>query len=248
MAYLNGPQIVRDGLVLYLDAGNRRSYPGSGTSWTDLSGNGNNGTLTNGPTFDSGNGGSIVFDSVDDHVSTGTNLSTIASNLFADGTGTWTVSTWFKFPISPAGTRTGNASWMIVGRGGGIATAATFAIFVGSATDTGFGAYAPYKVACVVRGNVTIISPSSVNDNIWHNTYVTWNGSSGAVYWDGEYISAVNVGTAALQTNNLFVGNQGTGTTHTFNGSISNVSIYNKALTATEVLQNFNATRSRFGV
>jgi hypothetical protein len=62
------PKVVTDGLVLALDAANPRSYPGSGTSWFDLSGNGNTGTLTNGPTFDSGNGGSIVFDGVNDYV------------------------------------------------------------------------------------------------------------------------------------------------------------------------------------
>lgn len=61
-----GPNIVRDGLVLYLDAVNQKSYPGSSTTWYDLSGNGNNGTLVNGPTFNSGNNGSIVFDGVDD--------------------------------------------------------------------------------------------------------------------------------------------------------------------------------------
>ena len=66
--------VVQDGLVLNLDAGKFYSYPKSGTAWTDLSGNGNNGTLTNGPTFDSGNGGSIVFDGVNDYV--GVNNST----------------------------------------------------------------------------------------------------------------------------------------------------------------------------
>ena len=55
-------QIVKDGLVLALDAGNTKSYPGSGTSWSDLSGQGNTGTLTNGPTYSSADGGSIVFD------------------------------------------------------------------------------------------------------------------------------------------------------------------------------------------
>ena len=62
------PRIVTDGLVLLLDAGNTKSYPGTGTTWTDISRNGNNGTLTNGPTFDSANGGSLVFDGVDDYV------------------------------------------------------------------------------------------------------------------------------------------------------------------------------------
>lgn len=67
MSYHNGPRIVTDGLVLYLDAGNSKSYTGSGTVWNDLSGNGNNGTLINGPTYSSLNKGSINFDGINDH-------------------------------------------------------------------------------------------------------------------------------------------------------------------------------------
>ena len=66
MALSHSPKIVTDGLVLCLDAGDRKSYSGSGTTWTDRSGEGNNGTLVNGPTFDSGNGGSIYFDGGND--------------------------------------------------------------------------------------------------------------------------------------------------------------------------------------
>jgi len=69
MGLSHSPRIVTNGLVLCLDAGNRQSYPGSGTTWTDLSGNGKNGTLTNGPTYTSANVGAIVFDGVDDYVS-----------------------------------------------------------------------------------------------------------------------------------------------------------------------------------
>ena len=72
MGLSHSPNIVTDVLVLCLDAANRRSYPGSGNSWLDLSGNGNNGTLTNGPTYSSANGGSLVFDGVDDYVNCGT--------------------------------------------------------------------------------------------------------------------------------------------------------------------------------
>jgi hypothetical protein len=68
------PPIVTDGLVLYLDAGNSNSYPGSGTTWSDISGNGYNGTLTNGPTFNSANGGGIVFDGTNDYVIGNNNL------------------------------------------------------------------------------------------------------------------------------------------------------------------------------
>jgi hypothetical protein len=63
-----GPEVVESGLVLALDAANRKSYPGSGTTWTDLSGNGNNGTLVNGVGYNSGNGGSLVFDGSNDYV------------------------------------------------------------------------------------------------------------------------------------------------------------------------------------
>lgn len=66
MATNGGPNIIQNGLVFALDAANKKSYPGSGTTWKDLSGNGNDGTLTNGPTFDSGNGGSIVLDGTND--------------------------------------------------------------------------------------------------------------------------------------------------------------------------------------
>lgn len=69
MALNHSPKIVTNGLVLYLDAANQKSYPGSGTTWTDLSGNGNTGTLTNGPTFSANNNGGIVFDGANDYVS-----------------------------------------------------------------------------------------------------------------------------------------------------------------------------------
>mgnify|MGYP006213918775 FL=1 len=73
MATLYNPNIVTDGLVLCLDAANKRSYIGSGTAWDDLAG-GNNGTLTNGPTFDAGNGGSVVFDGANDYINLGDGL------------------------------------------------------------------------------------------------------------------------------------------------------------------------------
>ena len=69
-----GPKIVENGLVLYLDAGNPKSYPGTGSTWYDRTQNGNNGTLVNGPTFNSGNGGNLVFDGVDDNVQTPLNI------------------------------------------------------------------------------------------------------------------------------------------------------------------------------
>jgi hypothetical protein len=87
MAYNFSPKVITEGLILYLDAANTKSYPGNGNAWTDLSRGGNNGTLTNGPTFNSGNGGNIVFDGINDYVLT----STINHNI---GTGNFTYTVW----------------------------------------------------------------------------------------------------------------------------------------------------------
>ena len=89
MAINAGPDIVEDGLVLCLDAANINSYPKTGTTWTDLKG-GNNGTLINGPTFDAGNGGSIVFDGSDDRVDISTSFLDVAANQGL------TISAWVK--------------------------------------------------------------------------------------------------------------------------------------------------------
>jgi len=83
MALSHSPRIITDGLVLCLDAGNTKSYPGSGTTWRDLSGRGNTGTLTGGPTYSSTNGGSIVFDGTDDYVQISGSITTSAATFIA---------------------------------------------------------------------------------------------------------------------------------------------------------------------
>ena len=88
MAFFRGANVVTDGLVLALDAANTKSYPGSGTTWRDMSGNNITGSLTNGPTFNSANGGSIVFD--------GTNDSVIMADNSALNTQTPSVEVWIK--------------------------------------------------------------------------------------------------------------------------------------------------------
>ena len=90
MSFSYSPKVVTDGLVLYLDAANPKSYVSGSTAWNDVSRGGNNGTLTNGPTFNSANGGSIVFDGVNDYVALG-NISSLilANNQF-------TISYWLR--------------------------------------------------------------------------------------------------------------------------------------------------------
>ena len=89
------PSIVTDGLSLYLDAANTRSYPGSGTAWYDLSGNVNHGTLVNGPTFDSGNAGSIVFDGTNKYVNFPNPLNKTQLDQI------WTVQSWINITTAP---------------------------------------------------------------------------------------------------------------------------------------------------
>ena len=229
MSSKGGPDINENGLVLFLDAANRLSYPGSGTAWSDLSGNSNTGTLTNGPTFSNTNGGNIVFDGVDDYVDLGTGASLV--NL----TNNITVESWIKtaFPTSRL---------TIYGNG----YSGTGMMFGTSAnTPGGLEVYYPtifvaYSTAGILQGNV------------WQHVVYTRNGAG--LNTHAFYINSVSQ--TVTQTAN---GGDSWGTSGTnryiglrsgvmFNGSIEITRVYNRALTATEVLQNYNANKTRFGV
>mgnify|MGYP003705723913 CR=1 FL=1 len=92
MAGKSGPDIIENGLLLYYDVANKKSYPGSGTSWYDLSGNENTITLTNGPTYNAANLGSILFDGTNDYVE--------SSNFSGAGNTYFTLNIWFYKPSS----------------------------------------------------------------------------------------------------------------------------------------------------
>ena len=225
------------------------------TTWNDLSGNANNGTLANAPTYSSG---SLVMKGINQYatvVSTSGFLDINTNSLFADVGYAWTVNAWFKFPVAPSGTRTGNAAFVILGKSGGIGGAETLTVFVGSGTDATYGSYVPYYLAVGIRGTKTIISTAPVNTGIWNNVSVTWNGTAGRMYLNGADMGATNIGTAAIQTGYyLGVGVTGLSTTTTtdsimqFEGNISYASAYSRALSAQEVQQNYNALRGRYSI
>jgi hypothetical protein len=248
MATLYSPRIVTDGLVLYLDAGNRKSYPGSGTSWTDLTGNGNNGTLINGPSFNSGNGGSISFDGVNDRWESTESIPSINFQY----TSQFTVSAWCYINEN---TGTGYIASYRLTDGNG-----TLFSGWGVAQDAG-------KLVGIVGG-----FPSSVFS--WRRVETTTTTFSNLVYQKWANVVYVNTGVANEQkiyvaginaTNStldnstppytvnyttsfrLRIGHD-LDSNHPLNGNIAQVSMYNRALTALEVTQNYNATRSRFGV
>lgn len=230
-----GGNIVRDGLVLHLDAASERSYPKSGTVWMDLSGNGNNGTLTNGPTFDSNNNGGIVFDGVDDSCNFG--------NILNIGLNDWTYGCWFKI-TNPTPTQG------IFGKTSFRSFAGRYAIYIENS-----------QLAALLQpaGNNFLITTNIIpyNDGNWHQISITIDRDSDMImYIDGVLINSINISsTSSVNMNSTdimclgsYVNNSGTTPSLSFNGFISNAQIYNKALTQLEILQNYNATKKRFGL
>ena len=227
MAFNYSPKIVTDGLVLALDAANPKSYVSGSTTWGDLSRGGNNGTLTNGPTYSSANGGSIVFDGVDDFVETVSGSSTVALTSQASA------FCWFKTTTSAAGNfirqrgTTDNGFEITITSTGKISGAA----FLGSWQNT---------------------PPSnlSYNDNLWHNVVMTINGTIITIYVDSNSIYSSSLGNTNLNTGNgrVRIGLHPNGTANRYNGNIASTQLYNRALSAQEVLQNYNATKTRYGL
>jgi hypothetical protein len=212
---------------LNLDAGDTASYPGSGTTWTDLSGNSNTGTLTNGPTYSSANGGSIVFDGSNDYVNTVT-----ATSLSINSASTpFTINVWFK-------TTTTGQIYLFDNFNGG--------------TDISLridgGKFEVYMAATGAIDSVQF--GSGYNNGFWHNFVLTWNGSNTI----NAYADAINIGsntttiTGSFESGAAFqIGSRPTFSSY-FAVNIAQVSIYNRALSAAEVSQNFNVLRSRFGI
>ena len=238
MGFYRGPHIVTDGLVLALDAANTKSYPGTGTTWSNLATTSNNGTLTNGPTFSSANGGSIVFDGSNDYTS-------LPSNFFAyPSLTTFTINLWFKSNQSTGGTIFGQENTITPGLGTGYVPV----IYLRS---DGLIRVEPFWTGNL---NNNILSTAALNDNVWHNITTTFSSGTNQLYVNGVFITQ-RTGltlTAYAATYYYFIGAGSAGGrslgTNYYNGNISNFLFYNRALTAAEVLQNYNATKSRFNL
>ena len=215
-----GPRIVTDGLVLCLDAGNQKSYPGSGTTWSDISRNGNNGTL-NGSTFNSANGGSIVFDGVDDSVST-TRTSTTSF--------TWVA--WFKPNVVSSAFRN-----IISIR------APSYMLMLMDDDNGGMGFWAPDTLTTGPSLNMTGMSA-----NVWYHATFVREGNSITngykTYMNGSFRGSANTGTWS-SSDPIIIGAR-TDAAQFFSGNIAAIQIYNRALSASQVLQNYNATKGRF--
>ena len=229
--------IVRNGLVLLLDAAKKDSYLGTGTAWNDISGNGNNGTLTNGPAFNSNNNGSIVFDGTNDYITLGTPSSL---NI----TGNFTVNSWVKVTMFPSVIGT------IYEKGfDGVAEQIYFRFRNNSGTqvlDVG-----TYKATNNTNYSTTYIVGSNIIIGSWYNIVGQYDGANWIIYLNGTLVSSTLQNQGPLASSapvSIGAAYISSGYERFFNGSIGTVQIYNRALSAAEVSQNFNALRGRYGI
>lgn len=222
--YSNGPKIVTNGLFSYLDAGNPKSYPGSGTTWTDISRNGGSATLTNGPTFSAANGGSLLFDGANDVA-----ISSGPANLAISNA---SIICWMY--------RDGNQQqYQCIYSGG-------FDLIFHTGNQMAYswaGNYATYG------WNSGMIPPNlewcmmalSVTGAVSGNTPATLY-----LFQKSGITSAINnVGHSPITIGSYYVASAPTGARY-FKGNIANLQVYNRALSRDEIFQNYNATKGRF--
>ena len=234
---IHGPQpIVTNGLVLALDAANQKSYISGSINWNDLSGNGNSGTLTNGPTFNSANGGSIVFDGSNDYVDFGNPTSlNISTSL--------TLESWVYFTnITTGAAKTIIARWGSGQRSYKLAALVSSKNFYIDISDTG-------------NNDIYRLSNTIITINIWYHVvgvYTSGVSPTLNVYVNGVLDNSTLAGTIPSSIySGTSIFNIGTDVVvggNYYQGNISNSKIYNRALSASEVQQNYNAQKSRFNL
>ena len=236
-----GPDMIQNGLVLALDAADRNSYISGSTTWTDISGNNTNGTLINGPTFSSANGGSLFFDGTNDYI-------TLPSTIIP-ATSNWTYSSFFNFNQLVTGSvlysqyiAIGNNGRLIIRLSDAVQNTSQFALFLGSGTGySSTSIYTNTTASINTNYNLTIVRSSQYTYNIYVNG-VFDTGSTTAftanILQTTPVIGGINIGGV----------NPTPATADFLNGRIYSTTIYNRALSAQEVLQNYNATKTRFGL
>jgi hypothetical protein len=232
----SGDGIVRSGLVLELDAGNTQSYPGSGTTWTDLSGNGNNLELVGSPTYDSADGGSILFNGSTQYATRSTYTpSTVRS-----------ISVWLR-PSTIINAASASKTLADFGN--------SWYLSFGAATQSISNEYITVASAGTDQGRTGAVGGGNLAANNWYN--VVFNFVAGS---PGAYSILVNnvampivspsagFGHATLNTAPSRIVLCRFSTANYLDARISRFSTYNVSLTSAQLLQNFNAVRDRYGI
>lgn len=227
------PRIVTEGMVLCLDAANGESYPGSGVSWRDLSSNNNNATLISSPTYSRSNLGFLSFNG-------STQYGLIDINNSLKPTAAFTEECWFNFTS--------------------IGTAVFIATQYGTGANNSYALWYSGTLNALVNiaGTAYVISYSITPViGTWYHAVHTYTGANQFLYLNGSQVaSETRTGAIAYDSGVSYVTigmdyngtGYNTGPGALLNGSISIARIYNRSLTATEVSQNFSATRGRYGI
>lgn len=234
MSFNFSPKIITDGLVLYLDAANNKSYISGSISWNDLTKNQNISTLVNGPSFNTGNGGSIVFDGVDDY-------GLISSNdIFSYGTGDFTWDVWVNassltsnhYVIDHGNVNGGTIAFQNVAAGAGPSGIRYYNTTIGINVNLFYPGFGDINFFLTDQWFNLVASRISGTTYLYRNSQLTVSGSDSHNY----------------PTQQLTLGNAGS-LVAPYNGKISNIKIYKgKGLTSEEVLQNYNSLKNRFGL
>jgi hypothetical protein len=228
----NQQDIVKDGLVLWLDANDKTSYSGTGTAWTNLTGNSNNNAvLVNGPTFTGNNGGAVVFDGTNDYAYIP------ATNNLSFNSSSFTYSLTFSIP-----------NWTF--------STERIVMEYGSAGYNGYYQLTFYPNATTFRTlgingyNTWFDSTVNFANDQNYNVVLTYNlaASLASLYVNSVLInSATRTGTSGATPQILYIYSRGGGTIFQ-KGNLYSILAYNKALSAQEVLQNYNTNKNRFGL
>jgi len=225
MAYHHGPRLVTDSLLLALDAANARSYTFGGTTWADLSGNGNSGSLINGPAYNNTNIGSIFFNGINSYVNT-KNTTTLD----------FTLECWISTNTSSlAGTQAHQGNPLL-------------SAYSGSSTNS-FVLSVLNNKAAFFTGNAdsSITGSSLINTGEWAHIVAIRNGTTGT---KTLYVNGVLEATGTASTNilnaypNINIG--GNIVDKFFKGNIANIKTYSRVLSVDEISQNYNALYPRF--
>jgi hypothetical protein len=228
----NQQDIVKDGLVLWLDANDKTSYSGTGTTWKNLTGNSNNNAvLVNGPTFTGNNGGAVVFDGTNDYAYIP------ATNNLSFNNSSFTYSLTFSIPNWIFSSERIVMEYGVNGYNGYYQL--TFYPNATTFRTLGIGGYSTWFDSTV-----------SFDDNQNYNVVLTYNltTSLASLYVNGTLInSATRTGTSGVTPQILYIYSRG-GINFFQKGNLYNILAYNKALSAQEVLQNYNTNKNRFGL
>jgi hypothetical protein len=238
MGLAHSPSIVSDGLVLYVDAANLRSYSGSGNTWYDLSTNSNHGQKTNSPSYITRAGGGFTFDGV------GTNYFDFDSKASLVNVNAGTVLGWVRFDDI----NSDSTNYVFVSYGGNAYGGGFLLQHVGLNGSS-------YRLELLTFGGSISGAPRPGIDKATALPYQgqdihlagTWTTSEVNLYINGVLRSTASTNAALPSKSTLRISSEG-GRARGVNGTVYNCSIYNRSLTQQEILQNYNATRKRFGL